>query len=216
MGTNHNEASGNGSCTTYSPFKRGGHRIVWQIIVCLFKNGPPAFVVNANEQLRLSLAGNPGLNINDIAVPKHLVVRPTVQFAIRPVPKPGTSTHHHCGLLSVQVSTRTMEGKKIGTLFPGSQFPKRCHLPDTFSYEITLKATLCRHATQSIIMAKVLTQITLKLPRLMQASEYGKLRHVGRKEQEIAPGISGERKMMSGTRHSDKLRDPEDLPSDTR
>ena len=55
-------------------------------------------------------------------------------------------------------------------------------------------------------MAKVLAQITLKLQRLMEAGEYRKLRHVGRKEQEIAPGISGEREMMFGTPHSNKLR----------
>jgi rhodanese-related sulfurtransferase len=41
--------------------------------------------------------------------------------------------------------------------------------------------TFCRHAARSIIMAKVLAQITVKLPRLMEAGEYRKLRYVGGK-----------------------------------
>jgi hypothetical protein len=52
----------------------------------LFKKRRSLFVVNADKQLRSSLPGDPGLNVDDRAAADDLFVGPTVKLAVSPQP----------------------------------------------------------------------------------------------------------------------------------
>lgn len=68
LSTKHQIAICNCARPPDAPCERGSHRIVGQMIVRFLKHRTSHFTVDTNKQLRSSLSGNSGLNIDDSAI----------------------------------------------------------------------------------------------------------------------------------------------------
>lgn len=76
------------------PQQSSRHSFANPLAVCLFVNDSQIFGVNAQEQLRHTLARKARLDINNNAVIRHLTMRLVLQFAISPQPKRRSSMRH--------------------------------------------------------------------------------------------------------------------------